>query len=134
MPGYLQKFPKCLGFWENPQISSHLKNFQILKKNTTLKSLYKFGKFLKFPKCLGFLEIPQIYSHLRYFQNIENIPPTNSYRNFRNFGNLYPNSHMNLIVVYFKYLRNFPDAWVYGKFPKCLGIWVFGKFWESSNV
>ena len=49
-----EKFHKCLGFWEIPQISSYLRNFQNLKTIAPqLKFLKKFGKFQEFPKCLG---------------------------------------------------------------------------------
>ena len=45
------------------------------------------------------------FSHLRNFQNLKNIPPSNTYRN----------------------LGNFPNAWISGNFPKCLGIWEISK-------
>jgi len=47
------------------------------------------------------------------FQNLKNIPPLNMYCN----------------------LGNFPNAWVYGKFPECLGIWEISQmpgFLENS--
>ena len=77
MPGYLGnlpnswvsgQFPKCLGSWEIPQISSHLRNFQNLKLyhpqipkgiwGISQMPVY-LGNFPivwvsgKFPKCLG---------------------------------------------------------------------------------
>ena len=49
----------------------------------------------------------------------------------------------SLMVVYLNYFRNFPNAWVSGKVPKCLGIWetsqmpgYLGKFpnaWVSGK-
>ena len=86
MPGYLGnftnaqsfgKFPKCLQFWEIPQISSHLRNFKNLK-NIPLKYLQEFGEF---PKCLGIWEISQM---LGYLQEISQMP-----RFLGNFPNAY---------------------------------------------
>ena len=67
MPGYLGnfpnawvsgKFPKCLGFLEIPQISSHLRNFQNLKTIPLSNTYRNLGNFPndwvsgKFPKCI----------------------------------------------------------------------------------
>ena len=51
------------------------------------------------------LKISQVPRHLRNFQNLKNMPPSNTCRN----------------------LGNFPNAWVSGKFPKCLGIWEISQ-------
>ena len=49
-------FPKCLGFWETLQISSHLRNFQYLK------NIPPSNTFGEFPKCLGIWEnFPNAY-------------------------------------------------------------------------
>ena len=122
MPEYLEnfpnalvsgKFPKCLGFLEILQISSHLRNFQNLRNIPPSNTYRNFGEFYKclgtsevlsnsrvsgkFPKCLGFWEIPQISSHLRNFQNLKNIPPSNTYKTM---GNI-PNTYRYLRVVYY---------------------------------
>jgi len=68
-----EAFPKCLGFWKTPQISSNLRNFQNLKNIPPSNTYSNLGNFPnawvsgKFPKCLGFGKIPKISSHLRSF-------------------------------------------------------------------
>ena len=64
-----------------------------------LRNVWVSGKF---PKYLGIWEVSQIPRHLRNFQNLKNIPPSNTYR----------------------YLGNFPNAWVS---EKCLGIWEISQ-------
>ena len=74
-----QTFPKCLGFWKTPQISSSLRNFQNLKNIPPSNTYSNLGNFPntwvsgKFLKCLGFGIIPKISSHLRSFQNLKNV-------------------------------------------------------------
>ena len=64
----------------------------------------------KFPKCLGFGEISQISSHLRTFQNLKIYHPQIPIGTWE-------------ISQMPENLGNFPNAWVSGKYPKCLGIW-----------
>ena len=125
MPGYLGnfpnalvfgKFPKCLGIWK------------------IFPNAWVSGKF---PKCLSIWEISQIPWHLRNFQNLKNIPPSNTYRNFREFPKslgIWEISQIPWHLRNFQNLKNIPpsntdknlgnflNAWVSGKFHKCLGI------------
>ena len=71
-----------------------------------------------FPKCLGIWEISQIPTsiwglYFFKFLEISQIP--------RHLGN-FPNTH-----VFEGYLGIFSNAWVPGKFPKCLGIWEISQ-------
>ena len=101
-----------------------------------------FGKFPRYPgiwensqiplKYLGIWEIPQMPGYLGNFQNLKKIQPSNTCRYLGNF----PDTQA------FGKLHRYPsNAWVFGKFPKCLGIWeipqmpgYLGNFQNLKNI
>ena len=113
-----EKFSKCVGFWEIPNISSHLRNFQSfinVPLQNSYRNLENFGNFPiawvsgKFLKCLGIWEVSQIpkipvgiwWWCIWNILEISQIPG---------------------------YMGNFPNAWVFGKFPK------YSVTWEISEI
>ena len=84
-----------------------------------------------------FWKIPKVSSYLRNFPNLKNISFT--YSNLGNFPNAWVSGKfsqmpgylgnlpkcLGIWEIYQKpgYLVNLSNAWVSGKFIKCLGIW-----------
>ena len=100
-------------------------------------AIIKNVKNRNFPKCQGIWEISQIPRlweisqiiwNLRNLQNLKNIPASNTYRNLGNFPNAWISGKFPKCLAIWEisqmheYLGNFPNAWVSEKFPKCLGI------------
>ena len=63
------KFPKCLGFWEIPQIVSHLRNFQNLNNIPPANSYGNLGIFGNFPNAWVSKKISQMPGYLENFPN-----------------------------------------------------------------
>ena len=111
-----------IGIWEISQIPKYLGNFP----DTQL-----FGKFPRYP---GIWEISGIWG-LFIFKILE-IPQMPGY--LGNFPDTQTRCSKYLRVVFFLNSGNFWLDWIFGEFPKSLGIWeIFQKprhLWNFSDT
>ena len=116
-----RKFSKFPEIWGIPQISSHFRNFQVLKNIpfSTSNRIWEIsgipqmpGNHAKFPKYLGIWEIPQIAGNL---------------------GN-FPNTWGNLRVVYFSSIEHFSNAFfmILEISQMTEHLWNFPYLWISQ--